>query len=336
MVMPVRDYPVVRRFAILVALVALLWSLSACGPADGPTVVGDGAVPASTPAASASSAGPEPELAGTDWVLVEFTRHGQTTTVPAEIDSDLLFDGKGRFSAKACNTGGGEAVLDGQQLHVQGGIETEISCSDIYAEIQDAVFGDRRVPPLGVMGSGDVAWSIEQQRLVLRAANGDTLVYRVRDPGYPTRDATTIVAGERAGIRYRVALGKFDDGGDRLVLEVRRPDPLARWGVDGMAVPARGDPMDSFLLGWLGDEDIVAGIVPSSAVRVVYRDPALAGGVKLRIYDVEGADWKVFAGLVPHTGTKITAPNTITAYDADGQIVASCPSSPAPVPRCSV
>jgi heat shock protein HslJ len=336
MVMPVRDYRVVRRLAISVASVALLWPLSACGPADGPIVVGDSAAPASTPAASASptATGPEPELVGTDWVLVEFTRDGHTTTVPADIDSDLLFDSGGHFSAKACNWGGGQAVLDGQQLHVQGGIETEMSCSGIDAAIEDAVFGDRRVPPLGVMGSGDVAWSIEQQRLVLQATNGDTLVYQVRDPIYPTQPSTTIVAGEHGGIQYRVALSKFDDGRDRVVLELRRPESL--WGVGGMAVPTGHAPMDSFLLEPLGDEDLVAGVVPSSAVRVVYRDPALAGGVKLRIYDVEGAEWKIFAGFVPHTGRKITAPDTITAYDADGQIVAICPSSPAPVPRCSV
>jgi len=336
MVMAVRDYRVVRRLAISVASVALLWPLSACGPADEPIVVGDGAAPASTPATSASptATGPEPELVGTDWVLVELTRDGHTTTVPAEINSDLIFDGNGHFSAKACNGGGGEAVLDGQQLHVQGGIETEMSCSGIEAAIQDAVFGDRRVPPLGVMGSGLVEWRIEQQRLVLRAASGDTLVYQVRDPIYPTQPSTTIVAGEHAGIQYRVAVGKFDDGRDRVVVEVRRPE--AHWGVSGMAVPIGNAPMDSFLFEPLGDEDLVAGAVPSSAVRVVYRDPALAGGVKLRIYDVEGAEWKVFAGFVPHTGRKITAPDTITAYDADGQVVAICPSSPAPVPRCSV
>jgi hypothetical protein len=69
------------------------------------------------------------------------------------------------------------------------------------------------------------------------------------------------------------------------------------------------------------------------AVRVIYRDPALARGTELQIYRVEGAKWKVFAGF-SHTGRKITVPDTITAYDADGQIVATCPSSPAPF-RCS-
>ena len=336
MVMPVRDYLVVRRLAISVASVALLWPLSACGPADAPIVVGDGAAPASTPAASASPTptGPEPELVGTDWVLVEVTRDGHTTTVPAEIDSDLLFDGKGHYSAKACNGGGGEAVLDGQRLYVRGGGETERSCSGLDAEIYDAVFGDRVGPRFGVMNSGQVEWSIEQQRLVLRAANGDTLVYQVRDPIYPTRSATTIIAGEHAGIQYRVALSKFDDGRDRVVLEVRRPG--ARWGVDGMAAPTGSGPMDSFVLIPLGDEDIVAGAVPSSAVRVVYRDPALTGGIELQIYPAEGVDWSVFAGFVPHTGRKITAPDTITAYDAAGRVVAICPSSPAPVPRCSL
>jgi len=186
------------------------------------------------------------------------------------------------------------------------------------------------------MNSGQVEWSIEQQRLVLRAANGDTLVYQVRDPIYPTRSATTITAGEHAGIQYRVALSKFDDGRDRVVLEAR-PGPGVRWDVNGMAPPIGGGPMDSFLFSPLGDEDLVAGVVPSSAVRVVYRDPALAGGTELQLYRVEGADWKVFAGFVAHTGRKITAPYTITAYDADGQIVATCPSSPgAPIPRCSL
>jgi heat shock protein HslJ len=337
MVTPVRNYLVVRRLAISLASVALVWPLSACGAADEPTAVAS----ASPTAASPTAGGPEPELAGTDWVLVEFTVDGHTTTVPAEIDSDLQFDGKGHFSAKACNWGGGEAVLDGQQLHVRGGPDTDMGCSDSDAEIQDAVFG--------VMGSGPpcsepicirggppsaaVYWSIAQHRLVLRAAGGDTLIYQVRDPIYPTRDATTIIAGERAGSRYRVALSKFDDGRTKVVLETRAPGE--HWYVDGMP-PRVAGPMDSYLLSPLGDEDMVAGVVPSSAVRVIYRDPALTGGIKLKLYDVEGARWKVFAGFVPHTGPNITAPDTITAYDTHGQIVATCPSSPdAPAPRCT-
>jgi heat shock protein HslJ len=323
----------VRGLAILLASAALLWPLSACGPADEPTALGASASPTAT--------GPEPELAGTDWVLVEFTVDGRTTAVPAEIDSDLQFDGQGHFGARACNWGGGEAVLDGQQLRVRGGPDTDIGCSDREAEIQDAVFG--------VMGSGQpcgepiciragppsvaVSWRIAQHRLMLRAAGGDSLVYQVRDPIYPTQYATTIIAGVRAGIRYRVALSKFDDGRTEVVLETRSPGE--HWDVSGMPPRVVG-PMDSYLLSPLGDEDMVAGVVPSSAVRVIYRDPALPGGIKLKLYDVEGARWKVFAGFVPHTDTKITAPDTITAYDTHGQIVAACPSSPdAPAPRCT-
>lgn len=314
---PVRDYMVVRRLAISLASVALLWPLSACGPADESAAVGASASPTAT--------GPVPELAGTDWVLVEFTVDGHTTTVPAEIDSDLQFDGKGHFKAKACNWGGGEAVLDGQQLRVRGGRETDAGCSDSDAAVEEAVFG--------VLGSGQVRWSIDQQRLVLRAAGGDTLVYQVRDPIYPTRSATTIIAGERAGIRYPVALSKFDDGRTKVVLETRSPGE--HWDVSGMA-PRVAGPMDSYLLSPLGDDDMVAGVVPGSAVRVIYRDPALTGGIKLKLHYVEGARWKVFIGFVPHTGRRMTAPDTITAYDTHGQIVATCPSSPdAPAPRCT-
>src|SRR5262245_34387299 len=136
MVTPVRDYLVVRRLVVSLASVALLWPLSACGSADEPTVVGASASPT---AASPTATGPEPELAGTDWVLVEFTVGGHTTAVPAETDSDLQFDGKGHFKARACNWGGGEAVLDGQQLRLRGGSETDMGCSDSDAEIQDAV-----------------------------------------------------------------------------------------------------------------------------------------------------------------------------------------------------
>jgi heat shock protein HslJ len=303
-------------------------------------VVGRAGLPRGEVAAPAET-GPEPELVGTDWVLVEFTVAGHTTAVPAEIDSDLQFDGKGHWSAKACNMGGGEAVLDGQQLRLRGGAGTDMGCSDREAEVQEAVFGvltnqRETVDPetwARAQTGATVQWTIEQHRLVLRAAGGDSLVYQVRDPIYPTRDATTIVAGERAGFRYRVALSKFDDGRTRVVLETRGPGE--HWDVSGMA-PRVAAPMDSYLLSPLGDEDMVAGVVPSSAVRVLYRDPALTGGVKLKLYSVEGARWKVFAGFVAHTGTKITASDTITAYDTHGQIVATCPSSPdAPAPRCT-
>jgi hypothetical protein len=62
----------------------------------------------------------EPKLVGTEWQLVEFTRDGRTTAVPDELDSGLLFDGKGNYFLGACQGTSGNAVLDDRMVKLEG------------------------------------------------------------------------------------------------------------------------------------------------------------------------------------------------------------------------
>lgn len=273
------------------------------------SVGGDRAAPPTAPTASASPTdlGPEPELVGTDWQLVEFTRNGISTTVPVEVDSGIWFYRDGQFRLKSCNSGSGNVVLEGRRIELSGGFETEILCGATENRIENVVRDTFR--------SGQLEGIIEQQRLVLRAGNGDTLVYGV----HPARTGRAIIVGERGGFQYRVAVAELDYP-YRLAIQ-RRPRPGPWRHTIGMTVEplVDGGRMPEILSRPAGDENIVAGAVPNSAVRVVHRDPANAEDTELEILPIDGVWWHAFAGFVPDH----TSDSTITAYDAAGQIVAT-------------
>jgi len=248
---------------------------------------------------------------GTVWQLVEFTRNGRTTAVPAEFDWDLRIYGNGKYSAQACNYAGGHARLDGRHLLLDGGPETDMACSEIGGAIQ-AVFVDL------IAAGPQLEWSINQQRLMLRQPSGDALVYQVRDSIYPA-PARVIIAGDHDGRQYRVAVTGSGDQ-SRLYLEVR-PAQWAQWAGSGMPAtlirPWSG--AQTLLFHRVGDATLVAGMVPTDAVRVRHTSAAHGAHSELPLYPVEGVAWKVFAGLVRiHTDF-----SAITAYDDHGRIVAS-------------
>jgi heat shock protein HslJ len=309
-----------RRWQIVGSGLAVMAVAGGIGIAS---TVNDTDAVAHPPAASASPTtpeptepeptGPEPDLVGTEWQLIQFARSGQTTTVPADIDSTLRFDGKGGFSAHACNYTGGSADLDGQRVDLDMGGRTLMLCSGLEGEVELAVFG--------TIGSGPLDWNIDRHRLVLQAGNGDTLVYRVRASIYPDPSARPLTAGERGRFQYRVAIADSDSGPRSAVMLDVRAGPGTGWGGGSMlATPiGSGAGAETLLFHELDDEYIVTGVAPAGTVRIVHHDPASGADTELARYPVDGEEWSVFAGFVPsHTNS-----STITAYDAGGDVVAT-------------
>jgi hypothetical protein len=259
-----------------------------------------------------SGSGAEPELIGTEWQLAEYVINGHTTIVPDEVDSVLRFDKWGRFSAHACQYSGGMAVLHGRQLELdRSPAMTANACGGVDGEVGSVVWG--------FIGPGWLEWSINLRRLVLRNADGDALVYRVRDSIYPDRSARTIVAGERDGNQYRVAVGDSDSGELSVVILDVRPGPGTAWsGGDMLATPiGAGAGVETLLFHKVGDEHIVTGIAPAGVVRIVHHDRVSGADTELARYPVGGREWNIFVGFVPsHTNG-----STISAYDAAGNLV---------------
>ena len=256
--------------------------------------------------------GEEPDLIGTEWQLAEFTINGRTTTVPDVIDSVLRFDKRGRFSAHACQYSGGTAVLRDRHLKMDlSSWMTANACGGLEGEVGSAVWGFIRPEWL--------EWGIDQQRLVLRNPDGNSLAYRVRASIYPDQSARTITAGERGHFQYRVAVSGSDSGHlSGVVLDVRA-GPGTGWGGGSMlATPiGAGAGAETLLFDKIGDEYIVTGVAPAGADRIVHHDPVSGADNELALYSVDGVDWSTFAGFVPsHTDT-----STINAYDHAGEIV---------------
>jgi heat shock protein HslJ len=288
-----------RNATLLVC--AVLVAASGCGTERAYT-----APSAPTASASPTEQGPEPKLVGTEWQLAEYTRNGSTTAVPEEMDSVLRFDGKGHYSGRACNWFGGDTTIADARFEIYARAGTDAGCDVLRGQVEDAVLGTLQ---------GWLAWSIQRQRLMVRAPNGDTLIYRVRDSIYPNRSARAIIVGERGGVPYRVAV--TDQRG--LVVESRNGPPGTAWGDTGLAIdPIVLTPRLEIIL-WrqVGDAYIVAGVVPGSVVKVIHRDPATKAGTELDIYPVNGTSRQVFAGFVPTHSRD----STVTAYDADGEFV---------------
>jgi heat shock protein HslJ len=175
---------VISRLALAAA--AVIVATTGCGTkppgpsATAPLSTGSApAVWASPTRSSSTETRPiEPALVGTAWQLVEYSRNGHTTRVPATVDSALRFDRTGRYFARACNLMYGEMLITDRFVDLEPGVSTLIACvRGARAEVQTAV--------VEAIASGQLAWSIDYQRLELRQSNGDTLVYTVRDPSQP-------------------------------------------------------------------------------------------------------------------------------------------------------
>lgn len=259
--------------------------------------------------ASPNDATPVP-LAGTEWQLRAYILDGRTVTVTADVDAVLRFDGDGGYFSKACNQQDGTADIDGDVLRLASTHSTEMGC--------DGPAGDADLA-LGSLQDRAVGWIVEGDRLTLTSGT-TTLRYQVRDGIYPTRDAHAVLAGERGGRQFRLAVTAAGTTSRGLVLETRDA-PEDPWGINAAGGPDGVEPpLYTIVVGDVGGgRPLVAGFVPARAVRVTHQESADAAPVELRLYDVNDPEYVIAAGLVEgHSGE-----SRIRAYDEAGTVVAS-------------
>ena len=158
-------------------------------------LAGYGSSPAATRTGAARVA--EPPLVGTEWQLVSYQNPGVAGRISVKTDSTIEFNGKGAFSAHACNYIGGGARIDGRTITFTPGMSTVMAC------LSEATTLERQVK---ATGKGVVNWSIRKRILTLRNRDGHVPTYRVRPSIYPHLNARTIVPGDRAGGQFRLAV----------------------------------------------------------------------------------------------------------------------------------
>lgn len=275
--------------------------------------------------ACGSSAGPnadvgsgeEPPLAGTEWQLASYEAPGGDGPVEVTVDSTLRFDGKGRFSAHACNYLGGDAAIRDRRMTLGFGFSTSMACTGEAGTLEDQV----------VALDGAVAWSIADRTLTLSKGE-HVLTYRVRPSIYPDLEARTLVEDERAGGRFRLAVrgATGDDPALSLVYE-GRSGPGEAWGTSGVAAPVPGECLASTVLppSELGDETLVAAWATPDVARVTARAGTDAPETDVTFYDVPGSTLRVAAAWLPGFRPSV---DPITFYRADGTVIAGYPRGP--------
>ena len=261
---------------------------------------GEGAADVAEPAA--------PQLARVEWQLVEVT--GADGPWPVQqLDSVLRFDGRGGWSAVACNHLAGTAEHGDGWVEVVPGSSTAMACAGDGRRLEQAV---------GAVLSGRVAVEITDGRLRLGPSDGTQLVYAERASIYPTTPARTITAGELGQAQYRVALSGTGDALG-LVLEAR-PAPGTPWGTSGM-----GAPQPALEAGWwpygsieVAGRHLLAGFAPQGTARVSHRSsPGAPETGELEVQDVAGSSWVVWHGVVDTDSTE----RQYTAHAADGTVL---------------
>jgi heat shock protein HslJ len=271
-----------------------------------------------SPTASAGygRAADQPPLIGTQWQLASYQDPGSPSPVAVRIDSTLSFSAAGRFSAHACNYFGGSARIQAAAITFGPGASTAIGCGGKSAELEQKVEATLQ---------GSAAWSIRARLLTLTAADGHVLTYRVRPSVYPNLTARTILAGDRAGGRFRLAV---DGPPDRpfLVFE-EQTAPGEGWGTAGIASPEPGDCLADNVMGVgsLGGQTFLAAWATPDIAKVTTRAGEKGPETVLAFYRVPGSTLRI-AG----TWTKGFRPSKspVTFYDRTGAVTAAYPNGP--------
>ena len=261
---------------------------------------GEGAADVATPGT--------PQLARVEWQLVEVT--GADGPWPVrQLDSVLRFDGRGGWSATACNHVTGTAEHGVGWVEVVPGATTDMACAGDGRRLEQAV---------GAVLSGRVAVELADGRLRLGPPDGTQLVYAERASIYPTTPAREIAAGELGQAQYRVALSGTGDAVG-LVLE-GRPAPGTPWGTSGL-----GGPQPGLEPGWwpygeieVAGRYLLAGFAPPGTACVAHGvAPGAPETGELEVQDVAGSSWAVWHGFSDTGSTE----RQYTAYSADGTVL---------------
>ncbi len=254
------------------------------------------------------AAPPAPQLAQVEWQLLEVT--GADGPWPVQqLDSVLRFDGRGGWSATACNHLAGTAQHGDGWVEVVPGPTTAMACAGDGRRLEQAV---------GAVLSGRVAVELADGRLRLGPSDGTQLVYAERASISPTTPAREITAGERGQAQYRVALSGTGDALG-LVLEARAA-PGTPWGTSGL-----GGPQPGLEPGWwpygeieVAGRHLLAGFAPPGSARVSHRvAPRAPETGELEVQDIAGSPRTVWHGFVDTASTE----RQYTAHDADGTVL---------------
>jgi heat shock protein HslJ len=257
----------------------------------------------------------EPPLVGTEWQLASY-RLPAEAPVAVRADSTLSFSAKGRFSAHACNYIRGAARVDAHEITFGQAASTAMACTGEPAVLEQKVSAT-------LMGSAD--WSIRAGTLTLTGGDGHVLTYRVRPSIYPNLTARTILAGDRAGGNFRLAV---DGPADRLFLVFEeRTAPGEGWGTAGIAAPGPKDCLANHVMGagQLGGQTFLAAWATPDVAKVTTQATKNAPEIALTFFTVPGSTLRI-AGL--WTGRFRPSVSPVTFYNRSGTIIAAYPHGP--------
>ncbi len=292
------------RHDLAVAVVALL-AVAGCASTPAPTGTGGSVV--------------EPRLIGTEWQLVSYQNPGEARPVAVKTDSTMRFNGKGAFSAYACNYIGGGATIDGHSITFTPGMSTAMGCAGEPNTLERQV---------DATAKGSATWSIIARILTLKNRDGHVLTYRVRPSIYPDQTARTIVAGNRAGGQFRLAVDGPTKDNDHLYLVFEtRSAPGEQWGSGAQASPGSKDCLADTVLGvgGLGGQTFLAAWATPDVAKVTTQATNNSPETPLRFYAVPGSTLRI-AGVWTATFRPSVSP--VTFYGKDGNLIAAYPKGP--------
>jgi heat shock protein HslJ len=274
----------------------------------------------STPAPNRSGGSVvEPPLVGTGWQLVSYEVPGGAGPIAVNTDSTIEFNGKGQFTAHACNYLGGTATISADSIAFGSLASTDMACSGEPGVLEGQ---------LRATATGSTTWSISAHLLRLSNPDGHVLTYRVRPSIYPNLTARTIVAGDRAGGQFRLAVGGASkDNGHMYIVFEERSAPGEPWGSASIASPGPTDCLANSVLagGSLGGQTFLATWATPEVAKVTTQRTSNSPEVALTFYDVPGSTLRI-AGLWTATFRPSVSP--VTFYDKNDKVIAAYPNGP--------
>lgn len=248
----------------------------------------------------------EPPLVGTEWQLASYRGPGAEAPVAVRADSTLSLSATGSFTARAGNRFGGPATVDAERISFEESASTARGCTGELMVLDGKVAATLR---------GSARWAIRGGVLTLAGADGHVLTYRVRPSIYPSLTARTILAGDRAGGQYRLAVeGHF------LVFEYRTA-PGERWNSAGHAAPRPGDDLAGHVLGAgeLGGETFLAAWATPDVAKVT----SDAADTDLPLHVVPGSTLRIAGRWVADFRPGVSV---VTFLDRGGAVLARYPA----------
>jgi len=242
-----------------------------------------------------------------EWQLVEVISRNGSRNVQ-EQDSVLRFDGRGGWSAEACNEVSGTARHGDGWVELTRGSTTDMACGGEEGRLERDV---------GAVLRGKVDVELAGGKLPLGPAGGTALTYRQRASIYPAAKARTVVVGERGQAQYRVAVG--GEGASLWMTLELRPELGTAWGTHSFGSPEPLEPgLWTFGVTEIAGEYLVAGFAPSGTTRVAHRAaPSDETVHDLTLEQVTGSPWVVWHAFVPEHSRA----SSFTAYASDGRVL---------------